>query len=527
MLKALLKKQALASAAFFLQGKDGKRRSTGAIIGFAALMLLAFVSMGYLMYELGAMLCTAFVSQGLTWLYFAFMGGMAFALGMIGSIFMAKSRLYEAKDNDLLLSMPISPWAVLFSRMVGLYAYTLLFEALVFLPALIAYFVGVGFSALLLFLGVLCLLLMPLGTLALCCLLGWLLALLAAKLPAKNILTTVCALLFMVGYFFLYSKLNEYLGYVIANGGVVAEKVKTLLFPLWKLGQACEGNWGAFGLYFLLSVLPFVLVYLLLSKTYLRLATANRGEKKVKYKSKESKQGSPFKALLKKEAMRFTKNPMIALNAMLGTAFLVILPFVILFSADVKTLLLMLGGKEIAAMLVAAILCMTLSMNMVSACAVSLEGESLWVVRSLPVPTEQVLLAKAGFHFLTTAIPSLFASVFIGIVLRLGVGYTVGVAILSTLFAACGAFFGVLVNLKMPNLRWTNELVAVKQSFSTILTMFAEWGILLLLVGGYFLFGQHLFAGGYLLVCIALLAATDGLLWVWLCRRGVKIFENL
>ena len=42
-----------------------------------------------------------------SWLYFALMGGLGLCLGAFGSVFNTFSSLYLAKDNDLLLSLPI------------------------------------------------------------------------------------------------------------------------------------------------------------------------------------------------------------------------------------------------------------------------------------------------------------------------------------------------------------------------------------------------------------------------------------
>ncbi len=527
MIKALLKKQILATFAVFTQGRGGKRRTTGGFVGFSVLMLVAFASVGYMFYLIGETLCAPFHTQGLDWLYFAFMGALASALGIILSMFSAKTTLYEAKDNDLLFSMPVPSWQILFSRMAGLYFLCFFFEALVLLPALVCYFVTVDFSFAVLVSVLVVLFVSPLGALAICSILGWLLALLAAKLPWKNLTSTIASVGFMVAYFVLYSKMNTYISYVAANGVVVAKKMKTYLYLFWKMGEGCAGDILSLGLFALIIIGAFALVYLLLSKTYLKLATANRGGKKVKYKGKERKEGTPFFALYKKEAMRFTKNPMIALNCLLGGAAMLILPFVTLFFGELRSLVLDNGLQEYAALALGAATCSLVSMNMISASSVSLEGESVWITRSMPVATEKLLLVKLVFHFSVTAIPVTFASIFWGILFDLGVLNTLAVTTLAVSFSAFTAVFGLVINLKLPNLQWTNEVAAVKQSLSSLLSTFAEWGVLLLLVGGYFLFGQYMFASGYLLVCIALLLATSGLLYVWIVRRGTKIFEGL
>ena len=52
------------------------------------------------------------------WLYFTLMGLVAIFLGAFGSVFNTYSSLYLAKDNDLLLSLPI-PLRVIISVPAG------------------------------------------------------------------------------------------------------------------------------------------------------------------------------------------------------------------------------------------------------------------------------------------------------------------------------------------------------------------------------------------------------------------------
>ena len=70
------------------------------------------------------MLCKPLVESGLTWVYFAMMGLIAVTFSIIGGIFTTKAKLYEAKDNDFLLSMPVSTKTILFVRMVSLYLFS-------------------------------------------------------------------------------------------------------------------------------------------------------------------------------------------------------------------------------------------------------------------------------------------------------------------------------------------------------------------------------------------------------------------
>ena len=526
MFKALLKKQMLAFLAVFTMGKNGKKRSTKAAVAFALLMVYAFGCVGLMFWEIADMLCKPLSDGGMAWVYFALMGAIATGFGVIGGIFTAKARLYEAKDNDLLLSMPIPSWAILLVRSIGLYLFTALFEWLVFIPALIRYFTIVEFSLAACLCSAIVILVLPLLGLAVCYLLGWLIALVSSKIPMKNTIELVFALAFMVAYFALYTKINDYLTYLLTHGEAVGRVMKTVLYPFSQLGYACEGKGSALLLCVLIFGGVFALIYLLMSATYLRLATSNRGGKKVKYTGKGYKGKSVLFSLVCKELLCYCKNSMVLLNTFLGTLMFVLLPVFAAFKGEMFTQLSTVLGEEFPLVL-AAFLCVIASTNLLAPSSVSMEGEGLDVVRVLPVSTKIILYAKGMAHLLTTTLPALLSCVALCILLKQSVWICLCIALLLLVFTIVNAGGGIIINLLLPNLKWTNAVAVVKQSASTLVAMFCGIGEVALLVGGYFLFGKYLPAWGYMLVCSALLfAGTVGIV-IFLNKKGVKIFEGL
>ena len=526
MLTVLLKRQFLESVSFILNGKNGGRRSTGKMLVFGALMVYAFGMVGYMFWMIGDMLCAPLVQAGMTWVYFAFMGAIATGFGIIGGIFMAKNKLYEAKDNDLLLSMPIPSWMIIFSRIVGLYVFDLLFEALVFVPTLIRYFTVVGFSFIPFLCSLAVLLILPLGALAVCAVLGWLIALATSKLPINGLVEIVFAVGFLVVYFIAYSKINEYLSYIIAHGEAVGSIMKTALYPFSQMGYACAGDGLALLIFTGIFGGVFALIYALISITYLRLATANKGSFKIKYKGKGYKGNSVFTALLKKEGARYFKSPMVALNCFIGSAMLVLLPFAALFKGDAFSQFFA-GNGDMVTLLIAASLCAIASTNLITVTSVSLEGENIGILRAFPVKTEKLLFVKIAFHVFITGIPAVWAVIFLCCLFEISFIVCI-VAIIAVLsFILLCAVGGLVINLKLPNLNWTNEVALVKQSAASMVGMFGGWGVLALLIGGYFLFGKYLPAWGYLLILTAALMLACGVLAYWIKKKGVKIFEGL
>lgn len=122
MLKALMRVRLGQPEKLVFGGTRKKKITRGRLIGMSALMLYAFCAIGFLLYSSFVQLATAYRQMGLEWLYFAMFFLLDFGLIFIGSVFTAKAQLFEARDNELLSSMPIPPGYILTSRMLLLWA---------------------------------------------------------------------------------------------------------------------------------------------------------------------------------------------------------------------------------------------------------------------------------------------------------------------------------------------------------------------------------------------------------------------
>ena len=99
--------------------------------------------------------------------------------------------------------------------------------------------------------------------------------------------------------------------------------------------------------------------------------------------------------------------------------------------------------------------------------------------------------------------------------------------VVSELFVVLNASFGLFVNLKMPNLKWTDETVPVKQSLGVLLTLFGGWILIIALGALYFAVNSFIAARVYMIVCASLFAALSLALVLWIKKRGSRIFAAL
>ena len=142
MLKTLIKKQLLEiNRAFFVNGKTGVMKSKKSIVGYIVFFVAMILLLSAFFFVACMALCVQFAQTDYRWIYFTVTGGAAILFGVFGSVFNTFATLYSAKDNDLLLSMPIPVKFILVSRLFGVYIMGALYSGVFFLPAMIAYYV--------------------------------------------------------------------------------------------------------------------------------------------------------------------------------------------------------------------------------------------------------------------------------------------------------------------------------------------------------------------------------------------------
>ena len=511
--------------------KNGKKTGKGTVALFVVLYLYVAVVLCGMMAFLFHSLAAPYHAFGLDWLYFAMAGMISLAMAIFGTVFTTQNQLYAAKDNDLLLSMPIKPSHILLSRMISLLAMNLLFVGLIMGTAMVVYATEVGTLALGIGMQILSIAALTLLAQAIACLLGWLLHLIMGKLN-KSIASFVFMVLFLVVYFGVYSQANAILSSMVANGQEIAGSLQNWVWPIYAMGMGCTGN-VLLGLALpLISVLAFGLVYWLLSKTFLRTATASHSAKRKKVDYSSVKAAGAGQALVRKELRRFVGTPVYLTNMGLGLIFVVALAAAgVIFRGKVLEILAeiteVLDPTPYLSMVICAMLMFMSSMNCISTPSVSLEGKNLWVLKSMPVSGKQILLAKLRFHILMTCPITVAAGLLLGVIYGCGPVGTLMCAVLPGLSCLFCGLLGLICGLQWARLDWINEAYPCKQSVSVMVVLFTMMLLPVVLGGVYFGPLSMLSPNGFLGLCGALLALLCGLMYWAVSTWGVKKWDAL
>ncbi len=488
MIKTLLSIR-LRSAFASMRGKkkDGTvgKPSTGKIILFAVLYLyLALVFLG-----LFTMLALSFapmtVGVGLDAMYYGIFMLVGFSFVFIFSIFETKSELFDCKDNELLLAMPIHSRDIVVSRILIVLIYNYVEMAAVMLPAIIVYAVFGG-SVIGVFGGIAVLLLMPLLATALASGVGYGVALLARRFKNNSFIITLASLIALLVYFVAYFGLMDSFEAMLEDESFVMTESPLL---------------SAIGSVALLSPLPLLiftvlslgsayLAWRVISAKYIAIATDNKGSARVEYKARRLERKSAFEAMTRKELRKFFSSSTYMLNSAMGVIFTVAIAVIALINRGSMLALVDelsasgINGRGMLSTLMIAALVMTGSMNMISACALSVEGKSLWVLKSMPISATTVLLAKCMPHVLVTTASTLVSAVLLMISCGAPVWYWPFFILTPTVTNILFALLGIALNVAFPKFEFDNEAQPVKQSLPVFLSMITGmlWGFIIIAI---------------------------------------------
>ena len=532
MLKLLLKKQLTELfRSYFLDAKKGTMRPKWQVVLFFLLYIaIVFGALGGVFFVLAMNLCGPMVSLEMGWMYFLLMGLIALVLGVFGSVFNTYAGLYLAKDNDLLLSLPIPVNVIITSRLLNVYIMGALYSLIVLIPTLAVYWITAGFTFMRLLGGILLILIITLIVMLLSCILGWAVAKISQRFKNKSYAGVLAALVFFAGYYYFYFRASSMLDDLVLNAAAYGKEIKGSAYILYLFGTIGEGNLLSALIFLAVSSALCAIVWTVISRTFFAIAADTGVSEKKVYREKSVRKKSVFGALLAKEFKRFTSDANYMLNCGLGVLFIPAAGIGIFlkggeFMGVLDTVFA--HAPYSSAVLISVMLCMLTSMVDMAVPSVSLEGKNIWIPRSLPVDAKQVLRAKACMQLILAGIPAAFAAVLSVCVLNA----PLYIKALTVLFVLVFTFFatmsGLFLGVRMANLSWVSELSVIKQGAPVMIILFGTWIICAALAAGWLLLAYPIGAAAWLAI-LSLIFGAGGLYFMhWLDTKGAQRFREL
>lgn len=531
MFKALIKTRLLALWHTMFVRSSQKKLSSGkkALFGLLAVYIIIQISMSMAM--LFGSLAEGLFPIGLEVLYFCVASVLGFSLCFVGSIFMTQSLIFEARDTELLVSMPIPTRYIVASRFLPLFVLNYIYTCMMLIPAIVIRFMHLGFDGRILLFFVICSLCLPFLCATVTCIFGWLSAIVSSGSKSKIFIQTIAALALFGGYMIVNFNIQNYITKLVENGESALSAIEKAAPPFYWFGAAISnGDITALIKFALCCIVPFILVYLLISKTFFRISLSHKTSAKKKYVQGTMKASGARAALIRKEFARFFSMPNYMLNCGIGALLALMLAGTVFIKGE--DFLLKMFPMESGELYVPAIYCVaicfcTIMCNSASV-SLSIEGKSFGILKSMPVSALDVYTAKVITN-MAISMPCGMIAVFAGwYAFDIPVFYKL--AILAVVFATSvfGALFGITVNTHFPKFDWLNATVVIKQSTSSFISVFGGMGVVTLPTAVYgTVLNRFLSAEIYLFIVAGILLLISCGMFVSLRINGEKLYREM
>ena len=461
-----------------------------------------------------------------------FMSYITAAMTFVFGITSSQGMLFGFKDYDILMSMPFTKDEIMTSKVVVFtileYFYTWLF----LLPAMIIFGIHMSAGPLYYIFACLGLISFPVLPMVLSSMIGILVQRFSAgKKYGELIRNLGTVAIFVVIYIVSFRA-----GFSSADGGGamtgMAGKIGSWI-PTAKYyaKAAVEEN----PLIFIITLAAGILLYWLFLKVYsgmiLRINEQTQTGYHVKdFEIKKTGARSAFGALLAKEWKTFFGNFLYVFNTSSGMIICVGLCIYLFF----KRTPVMAGITELLGQVpdfkiilyqgVILGLCFFGQMTCTTDVSISLEGKKLWLLKSMPLKTSKIFIAKIFVNLAIIIVPSMISLILLGLTFSFEAIYYILGIVMIFLTAMFISLLGLLINLIFPKFDYDREVVVIKQSLSAFLGMFIP---MIISISFTVYFALHFEVSWIFWAILAFYAVADAALIIALSTYGIRRFSAL
>lgn len=401
----------------------------------------------------------------------------------IYSFFKTSGLLYEVKDFELLMSLPIKTKNIVISKLVSLLLINYYMFGVIYIPSIITYLIVGSFSIVTLIISLIVFVTGPLLIISICGFVSFFVNMLLKRFKYKNSLMSTLYTIMFVGFFIVYmifiSNISDSSESELTEiGNMICGLVERLnkFYPISNIAlEAIKGNFLFLLLFLTIMIIPFMLFVYFVSKTFLQCnMNAKSSNANSKYVLKNKKSSSVIGTLIKKEVKRFFSSSNIMLNLGLGPIMATILVVVNIVmngnSMNGEGEIINVFG-EFAPLLIVILSSIGFGMMPSTSSSINLEGKTLWILKSAPVKANNVLLAKSLFYCII-CLPFAFINTCLYLFLNdFNIITFILIFVCQIIIIFIFSFEGLFINLLSPKLDWDNEVKAIKQTGAPVISM--------------------------------------------------------
>ena len=462
-------------------------------------------------------------------------------LALIEGIYKSQGILFEAKDSDLLFSLPISKKYILAVRVIKLYVFQLLYSLLFTLPGIAIYAHYKSPTQYFYVITALMLILFPIIPTVLGCIIGFITKQISVKFKSRK--TVQLIITFAICILAMCASFNSkgIISGIIDNANMIDAKIREAYFPISAYIDLINGFDAAkFLLLLSINALIALLFVTLAGKNYFNILSKSKenikksSSKIIPVENLNFKKKSIIVSLLKKEFAKYFSSNVYLLNTLMGLVLLIIATIALCSNFDKAITYISSGNipaNDLATLHMLApkvflTIVIALSfMTSITSSSISLEGKTFNISKSLPVKEDKMLLAKVLMSDIITIPVVLICDIIFLLSFNVSILDAVLLIISSFIAPSIAAIFGLIVNLKFPKMNASSDEEVVKQSTSSMVAVFGGMALAGVFVAITFLLaglGDYAMIGEVVILGVILLA-----LWLTLSKYGKKRYREI
>lgn len=461
---------------------------------------------------------------------------------LIEGIYKTSSLIFNCKDDQLLLSLPIKKRTVLFLRIFKFYIFELIFNSMFLLPVMIAYIRwGENLNWTYYLTSIIMLLFLPIIPIILSCIIGVISSSVTSRFKYKNAVQIITSLVFIIVIMAISFNMDKYIEYLLKHATSINDLITKIYYPAGIYSKlVVDFNIVDLLAFIIINIIIFTISIFILSKFYFKINS--RLKKVITSKTNNNKEliiksNNSYISLIKKELNIFFKTPVFIINA--GFALVLFIIIVIIISLKFDSFLPILISKDTGmglekniiinniSIIIFMLIALTSFMTSITNSVISLEGRNINILKSLPIKIKDILMSKIYSGLVLTTPVLLIGDIILFIRFKIKLLEAILLLILSILIPLVSHFIGLIVNLKYPKLDAENSSEVVKQSVSSFLSVTIGMVLLMITMGIILKVIGKIKPLTILLSSIIIFLFIDTILYLYLTKRSIKDFEKL
>lgn len=515
------------------QKKDNKKSNLGVAIFISLCFMFVMWSYANILFEQMAPLNLEVLVISLFTFVAAFMT-------IVEGIYKSGSLIFNCRDDQLLLSLPIKRSTVLFIRIFKFYVFEFIYHALLIIPLIIAYLRWAKvIEGTLFFTTFIMLFILPIIPIVISCFIGAISTSISSRFQYKKLVQTVLSMIILGIVFYLSFQMDDFLNYLVKHATSINDLVTKIYYPAGVYTNLIMNfNLKDLLVFTLENILLFVIMIVVLSKFYFKINSRMKivENKKSKRTNLHIKTKSIMNSFVHKELLTFLNTPVFIINAGFGLFLFILMSFVMTIRfdsvipilTDPKTINLSIDFiNNYLALFIFLLIAFTSFMTSITNSVISLEGRNINILKSLPISTKKILLAKIYSSMVLTTPVLLLGTIILLLRFKISIIDSILLLGLSLLAPLISHFVGLIINLKFPKLDAENAAEVVKQSTSSFLAVMIGMVLVVLSVAFTMKLAGKISSTLILLLVFIFYLILDILLYFYLINHSVKDFDNL